>query len=260
MFMRDKDENLYLPAYGPCSVHFTSKEGTALTILEETNYPFDETITLHIKASAPWKKQFMLKIPSWCNNHEVRLNGVPVKGLVKADGYLPVDNNWNDDTITIFLGMTPTVVNVKDVYFQKEPLQEIECGPLVFSLKYPAFWTPVAGTPLTPLPKDWSWYEASIVAKEKPVLPPFYALKLTDLNGGRTIVKKKSESAYPWDDSPLKLEVPMHRSAYAYPRNGQINTPMAYGNPVTADSASEIVEMVPYGCTNLRMTCFTVCK
>ena len=57
MFMRDKDENLYLPAYGPCSVHFASKEGTTLTILEKTNYPFDETITLHIKASSPWKKK-----------------------------------------------------------------------------------------------------------------------------------------------------------------------------------------------------------
>ena len=28
MFLRDKDENLFLPVYGPCSVHFASKEGT----------------------------------------------------------------------------------------------------------------------------------------------------------------------------------------------------------------------------------------
>jgi hypothetical protein len=262
MFLHDKDGNLYLPAYGPCSVHFASKEGTALTIMEETNYPFEETITLHIKASAPWKKHIMLKIPSWCKNHEIKLNGVAVKGSVNADGYLPVESTWNDETLTIFFGMTPTVVNVKDVYFQKEPLQAIECGPLIFSLKYPAYWTPVAGIPLTPLPKDWSWYEASAVAKDKPAQPPFYALKLSDLKDGNAIVKKKSESAYPWDDSPLKLEVPMHRSSHAYTKywNTQINTPVAYGNPVTADTASVIVEMVPYGCTNLRMTCFTVCK
>ena len=153
----------------PAVFTLTSKEGTSLTILEETNYPFEETITLHIKASAPWKKQFMLKIPSWCKNHEIKLNGVAVNGSVNEDGYLPVESTWNDDTLTIFFGMTPTVVNVKDIYFQKEPLRAIEYGPLVFSLKYPAFWTPVAGTPLTPLPKDWSWYEASILAKEKPV-------------------------------------------------------------------------------------------
>jgi DUF1680 family protein len=262
MFLRDKDENLYLPAFGPCSVHFSSKEGTALTILEETSYPFDETITLHIKASTPWKKQFMLKIPSWCKNHEIKLNGVAVIGSVNADGYLPVESTWNDDTLTIFFGMTPRVVSVKDVYFPKEPLQAIECGPLVFAIQYPVFWTPVAGTPLTPLPKDWSWFDASYISKEKPNQPPFYALKLAELNGGSVIVKKRYESAYPWENSPLRLEVPMHRTKQAYPvyRGSQYSTLMAYGNPVTADSASEVIEMVPYGCANLRMSCFTVCK
>jgi uncharacterized protein len=262
MFLKDEDENLYLPAFGPCSAHFSSKEGTALTILEETNYPFDETITLHIKASAPWKKQIMIKLPSWCKNHEIKLNGVAVIGSVNADGYLPVESTWNDDNLTIFFGMTPTVVSVKDVYFPKEPLQAIECGPLVFAIQYPVFWTPVAGTPLTPLPKDWSWFDASYISKEKPSQPPFYALKLTELNGGSAIVKKRSESAYPWEESPLRLEVPMHRTTQAYPvyRGSQYSTLMAYGNPVSADSTSEIVELVPYGCSNLRMSCFTVCK
>jgi hypothetical protein len=112
------------------------------------------------------------------------------------------------------------------------------------------------------LPKDWFWYEATYVQKEKLSPPPFYSLNLTELNGGSVIVKKHSESAYPWDDSPLKLEVPMHRSEQAYPvfRDNQKSTPMPYGNPVTADSTTEIIELVPYGCTNLRMSCFTVCK
>ena len=93
------------------------KEGTRITILEETNYPFDETITLHIKASAPWKKQLMLKIPAWCKNYEIKLNGVAVKGSVNADGYLPVENTWIDDTLTIFFGMTPTIVECKRCVF-----------------------------------------------------------------------------------------------------------------------------------------------
>jgi uncharacterized protein len=262
MFMRDKEENLFLPVYGPCSVRFASKEGTNVTINEDTSYPFDETITLHIKVSAPWKRQFMLRIPSWCKTYEIKLNGVAVKSSVNADGYLQVENTWNDDTLSIFFSMTPTIVRVKDVYFQKEPLQAIECGPLLFSIRYPEFWNPVEGTPLTPLPKDWSWYEASIMSKDKPTPPSFYTLKLAELKGGSAIVKKQSESAYPWDDSPLKLEVPMHRSKQAYTRfwGNQRNTPMAYGNPVTADSTIEIIELVPYGCTNLRSTCFTVCK
>lgn len=262
MFLRDKDENLFLPAYGPCEVHFTSNDSKKITIFEDTNYPFEEKITLHIKASSPWKRQLMLKIPSWCRRYEIKLNGVAVKGSVNVDGYLSVENTWNADTLTISFDMTPTIVKFNDVYFQKEPLQTIECGPLLFSIRYPEFWTPVEGTPLTTLPKDWSWYDVSYVAKVKPTQPPFYSLNLAELKGGSAIIKKRSESAYPWDDSPLKLKVPMHRSEQAYPvfRDNNIHTPMAYGNPVTSDSATEIIELVPYGCTNLRMSCFTVCK
>lgn len=262
MFMCDKDENLFLPVYGPCNVRYTSKGGSYISISEDTAYPFDEKITLHVKASAPWKKQLMLKIPTWCNNYAVKLNGTLVKGSVNTDGYLPVENSWKDDTVQIFLSMTPVIVRVNDVYFPKQPLHAVECGPLVFALKYPVFWTPVDGTPLTPLPKGWTWYDASYLSKENPVQPPFYSLNLTELKGEGVILKKKSSSAYPWDDSPLKLEVPMHKSITAYPvfRSNQINTLMAYGNPVTADSASELVELVPYGCTNLRMSCFTVSK
>jgi len=262
MFLRDKDENMFLPAYGPCAVHFNSKDNTKITILEDTNYPFDEIITLHIKATSPWKRQLMLKIPSWCKQYDIKLNGVRINGSVNDDGYLPVQNTWKDDTLTISLSMTPTIIKVTDVYFQKEPLQAVECGPLLFALRYPEFWTPIEGTPLTALPNDWSWYEASILAKVKPVQPPLYSLNLTELNRGRSLIKKWSESAYPWEDSPLKLELPMHRSKQAYSRywNNQRNTPMAYNNPVTADSTSETVVLVPYGSTNLRMSCFTVCK
>jgi len=37
---------------------------------------------------------------------------------------------------------------------------------------------------------------------------------------------------------------------------------MPYGNPVVPDEGArtEIVELVPFGCTTLRLTCFTVCR
>lgn len=262
MFMSDKDENLFLPIYGPCSVNFASKDSIKISIIEDTNYPFAETVTLRIKASASWKKKLMLKIPSWCKKYEIKLNGSTVKGSVNSDGYLPVEKNWLDDTLTIFFEMKPVIIKVTDIYFQKEPLRAIECGPLLFSFQLPEYWTPVEGTPLTPLLQDWSWYEISYVSKEKPSPPPLYSLKLSELKEENVIVKKQYKSEYPWEESPLRLEVPMHRSLHAYPifRNRQNHTPMAYNNPVSADSLKEIVELVPYGCTNLRLTYFTVCK
>jgi hypothetical protein len=55
MVLRDGDENLSFPVYGPCAAEFVAREGNRVSVSEESLYPFDETVTLRIKASAPWK-------------------------------------------------------------------------------------------------------------------------------------------------------------------------------------------------------------
>lgn len=261
MFLRDRDENLFLPTYGPCALRFVSREKTEVAIQEETMYPFDETVTLRVKTPVPWQRRLSLKIPGWCKSYRITLNGTEVQGKPDASGYLAVEHAWHNDTLQVVFTMEPRVVAAGDVYFQKEPLRAIECGPLLFALKYPENWTPIKGRPITPCPEGWSWYEASWVAKGKPGKGPIYSLKLDELDGGRAIVKKRSQSSYPWESSPLVLAVPMHRAMrHVYPTNILTNTALPYGNPVTAEAKTGTVELVPFGCTVLRMACFTVCK
>lgn len=259
MFLRDREENLFLPLYGPCSVKFVAKDGTQVAISEDTLYPFDETVTLRIKSSAPWKRTLKLKLPVWCKNYRLTLNGAEAKPTVR-EGWLSLDRTWQDDTLGVVFSMEPHVVEVKDAYFSQEPLRAIECGPLLFALKYKEKWSAVPGSPLTPLPKDWSWFNVSCDGE-----PGFFSLRLTDLGAGHAIAKMKSASAYPWEDSPLKLIVPMVRSQkHAYPChfNSHKHTMLPYGNPVTPDEGAKVenVELVPFGCTVLRMACFTICK
>ena len=87
MFLRDSDGNLYLPAYGPCAANFATKDGVQVGISEETLYPFDETVTLRIRTSAPWTSAFKLKLPNWCANYRVTVNGADVKPAL-SDGWL----------------------------------------------------------------------------------------------------------------------------------------------------------------------------
>ena len=141
-------------------------------------------------------------------------------------------------------------------------MRAVECGPLLFALKYKEKWTAVSGTPLTPLPKEWSWFNVTCDGT-----PEIFSFRIGDVDKGLTITKKRCESDYPWEDSPLKLVVPMVRSqkhAYPYLRhfNAHKHTLPPYGNPVTPDEGAKVenVELVPFGCTVLRMACFTVCR
>jgi len=261
MFLRDREDNLYLPAYGPCAAKFIAQNGTQVNISEETLYPFDESVTLRVKASAPWEGKLTLKLPGWCKSYRLTLNGAEVKPAA-ADGWLTMAGTWRDDTLAVVFAMEPKVVAVNDVYFQKEPLRAVECGPLLFALKYKEKWASIPGTPLTPLPKEWSWFNVTCDGT-----PGSFSFRIGDVAKGLTITKKRCESDYPWEDSPLKLVVPMVRSqkhAYPYLRhfNAHKHTLLPYGNPVTPDEGAKVenIELVPFGCTVLRMACFTVCR
>ncbi len=77
------------------------------------------------------------------------------------------------------------------------------------------------------------------------------------LKNGATIEKHYSESAYPWADSPLTLKVPMRRSKLAYQLATGKQVRVDRANPVACQGPTEMVELVPFGCTILRLTCFT---
>ena len=66
----------------------------------------------------------------------------------------------------------------------------------------------------------------------------------------------------------FRIRLSHHQQPVPQPRRSTIrfysykHTMMPYGNPVVPDEGArtEIVELVPFGCTTLRLTCFTVCR
>ncbi|MCX6997431.1 MAG: glycoside hydrolase family 127 protein [Kiritimatiellaeota bacterium] len=258
MCMRDAEENLFLPAYGPCRIRLTSATGAKIDIQEETDYPFNDTITLKIKASQAWKRTLNLKIPGWCKSYRVELNGKPVEGKPTDDGYLPVAHAWRDDTLTIRFEMKPRVVETEDVYFPNEPLRAVECGPLLFSIRVPVDWKDVPGRPITKLPEGWSWHEGRPRGGADAL--PSYSLDLAAIEKGAGIEKVFGKSDYVWEDSPLKLMVPMRRSPQAYELKSGKQVRVDKRNPVPCQGPAEMVELVPFGSTILRLTCFTICN
>ncbi len=252
--------DLVFPVYGPCHINKKDAQTGLWSIEEETNYPFEETIRVKIATEKPGQKLLRFRLPDWCENYSVLINGKKWTGSPK-DHWIDLNRVWHNDLVELTFTMQPKIVPIKDVYFQKEPLRTIQCGPLLFALKYKEKWTPVQGNPLTPLPKDWNWFNVTCDG-----IPGFFALDLKALDQGKNIkkVQKKTEG-YPWEDPPLILEVPMVRAQkYAWPRHfgTHQHTLLPYGNPVTSDpnAAPAPIQLVPFGCTVLRLTAFPVAK
>jgi hypothetical protein len=96
MWMREPN-GLTAELYGPCRVR-TVIDGTAVTLREETNYPFEDSIRFHVDADRPVDFSLRLRIP-------VEAAGVELAGLEASErkgGYLVIRREWkNGDSFAL---------------------------------------------------------------------------------------------------------------------------------------------------------------
>jgi hypothetical protein len=226
MMMHDRDGNIFLTTYGPCRLHAAG----ALLATETTNYPFDKTVTLTF--ARPFGKGVGLKIPRWCDRRDmtVRINGVSQRLEPSDAGFAMVRKEGGfsaDDVITIVFDAMDRVVVRRHPQLPNHLW--IERGPLVFACDVPTSWRqyPVNahfGYTLVP--------EAGAAERVKG-----YSIDCSDaaLSDAARVLRVDS-SAYVWDASPVRIRIPV--------------------TSAVSQGATEAIDLVPYGCTALRKTCF----
>ena len=64
--------------YNACNVTAKVGDGTAVTLKEETHYPFDEKIKITVATSKDVNFPLYIRIPRWCNDATVIVNGEKV--------------------------------------------------------------------------------------------------------------------------------------------------------------------------------------
>lgn len=276
MCMKDRKGNLFFPCYGPCKIVTNTPEGKKIEIEEITEYPFKEEIKLKIRISEDNKISFTinLRIPEWCNHAIIRINGKKIYKNITKGKYFSIKRLWKDtDTISIMFKMEVKIIKVDDSGFCNKKPVAIEYGPLLFSLPIIEEWSEIEGEPITKLPEGWSWYEVRPkiepvkeggkswepgwdICKRYELFTWNYALILSKLNidSDVEIIKEESDK-YPWQNSPIKIRIPALKYKYAYPPY-PIKTPPVYENLYKTNGQIEKIELIPYGCTALRISYF----
>lgn len=125
------DNGVAAVIYGANEASIKVANGIPIKVVEETNYPFEETIKFRIETSQPVSFPFYLRIPSWTENAEIAINGKKVKQTLTPDKYLLVDREWkNGDIITLRFPMT---IDIKRWQVNQNSAS-VNYGPLTFSL------------------------------------------------------------------------------------------------------------------------------
>jgi hypothetical protein len=231
--------------YGPMEVTAVVAGKTAVKIIEDTNYPFEEQIRLSLSLDNSVTFPLVLRIPSWCLQPRIRVNGKNMSGL-KAGKLVTIDRIWSDgDKIVLDFPMHLSAEQ------QVNNAVSIERGPLLYSLK------------IDQIEKNIKEFAVKgFVEKEfTPGSPWNYGLLLGKNPIDKEItVTKRVMPANPFiqETTPIELKVKASQIpawTIDYYKTAALDVPLS---PVASSQPTEEVTLVPYGSGNLRLSIFPV--
>ena len=258
LWMATPDNGLAAVLYAPNRLD-TKVQGVNVSIDSATDYPFGETITMTVTAEKAVDFPISLRIPSWCENPSLALNGEAVEIKKDENGFARIERTWaSGDTIALDFPMKARLErgvdrNAKQVAMPPDgcwgkgsvlgmfpdselsatPYADVAFGPLLFVY-------PIAEQDENTQAEGAAWQFA---------LDPEEAL--ADVAVERNAMPEK----WAWPvDSPLRLRVKATAAAWQhdpeFPR-------LPNADEMTLGEKSEIT-LIPYGCAKLRVSMFPV--
>ncbi len=122
--------NLYVESRAKLSL-----AGREAVLQVRTNYPWDGTIEVQVVEGAPLEFGLHLRIPDWCAQPRLTLNGKPLP-LEIQKGYAVVRRLWQpEDRLALELPMTPLFMEAHPRVEADRWQVAIQRGPLVYCLE-----------------------------------------------------------------------------------------------------------------------------
>jgi hypothetical protein len=234
---------LVAAAYAPSTAKATLG-GVPVVVSLETDYPFRDSLHFTVTAEAPAAGALWLRIPAWAKGAALRLpNGTTVSP--EPGTFYEVNRTWEGTTeLDLTLPMHP------ELRKGHRDAITIQRGPLTYALKIGEQWQRInEDEPFRELPHaDWEVTPTSRWA---------YALAVdADTLAGDIQFHEHPMGAVPFSPqgAPVSATVKGRELAEWDEEAGSAaDVPLS---PVTSHEPLEQLTLIPYGCTDLRITEF----
>jgi hypothetical protein len=261
LWLATPDNGLCASLYSASEVKAKVGDGTMVRILEATDYPFGEHVRLTVVPQKEVRFRLYLRVPRWCDEMKVKVNGKNVQGKFEPLSYAVLERRWaNGDTVEIEF---PARITVK-VWEKNKNSVSVNRGPLTFSLR---------------IGEKWVKYDGRKKSSEERVIGPFtkwpgyevfpttawnYALALDppNMEGPSIKVLKKhgplAEQPFTPEAAPIEIQMKARKvPEWKIDDLGLVGA-LPESPVMSSEEPTETVTLIPMGCARLRISAFPV--
>jgi hypothetical protein len=238
------DNGMCASLYAATTVQGRVGDGSTISVAETTDYPFSETVQLNLTTTNSVTFPLYLRVPQWCSNSWIQVNGLTVATNNRASSYLCIQRTWtNGDLVLLHF---PRQITVK-TWTANNNAVSVNYGPLTFSLRIAEDWQPYGGNAAP-------WTELSAY----PASPWNYGLEINSTNPAAsfTIVTNSGPmAAYPFSlpTVPIQLQAKA-RKIPGWTLDNLYAVGPVQPSPIYSTQAEETVTLVPMGAARLRIS------
>ena len=245
LWLATADRGLCASLYAASEVSAKVGDDVDVKIVEETDYPFSDTIRLKLALPKAARFPLYLRVPQWSGPPTLHINGKPLDVKAAPLSYLLLQRQWADgDLLSLRLPMRVAVRTWK----KNKDSVSVDYGPLTFSLEIGQRWQRYGGSD--------AWPEWEVL----PTTPWNYGLLLdpkTPADSFELVRREGPLAGQPFtpDAAPLRLRVKAKRiPAWTQDKLGLVG--LLPASPVKSNEPTETVTLIPMGAARLRITAF----
>lgn len=172
------DKGLWFNLYGGSDLATTLADGSKIKLKQTTTYPWDETVSISLQEAPRKAFSMFFRIPGWCKNAKLTVNGKPVNEDLTAGKYVELNRKWSkNDKIELTLSMPAMLMESNPLVEETRNQIAVKRGPIVYCLES------------TDIPKGEKLFDITI-----PANIAFTPVKTTIENSPITVLEGKAIS------------------------------------------------------------------
>ena len=133
-FYSTMDDTVFVHLYDQNSATL-QLDNSHIQLAQSTDYPWDGDVSITVTVEQPTAFDLALRIPGWCRDYQLAVNGVPISADVDA-GYVRLKRTWaSGDMVTLSLAMPVERIMPHPAIRQDAGQVALQRGPVIYCLE-----------------------------------------------------------------------------------------------------------------------------